>query len=128
MQTTFPLYPNTTIGKANTPFVNKTENLSIVFAAALLLGLILPTVASAQASSWHAEYFNSRDLNGSPVIVRDESEINYDWRWQSPIHGTVNNDYFSVRWSRTLDLARNLPLHHACGIFRQSPHQTLPPG
>ncbi|MGD8855582.1 MAG: PA14 domain-containing protein [Chloroflexota bacterium] len=52
---------------------------------------------------WRAEYFNNTGLSGSPVFVRDEGQPNYNWGYGSPVPGVVGNDYFSVRWSRTLE-------------------------
>ena len=46
---------------------------------------------------YHAVYFNNKDLSGSPVLVRDESIIDYEWSLGSP-DPTVNNDNFSARW------------------------------
>lgn len=45
-----------------------------------------------------AEYFNNRDLSGSPIFRRCESAINYNWGSGGPGHG-VPNDNFSVRWT-----------------------------
>ncbi len=53
--------------------------------------------------SWRAEYFNNTSLSGSPVLVRAESAIDFDWGWGSPAP-EVPADYFSARWTRTLDL------------------------
>jgi N-acetylmuramoyl-L-alanine amidase len=49
------------------------------------------------AGQYCAEYYNSRDLSGAPVLVRNEGNINYDWGNGSPGSG-VNNDNFSARW------------------------------
>jgi hypothetical protein len=62
--------------------------------------------------NWRGEYFNNRDLSGTPVLVRDDAEINFDWGTGSPAAGLVNSDNFSVRWTRTLDLpAGNYRFH-----------------
>jgi hypothetical protein len=53
--------------------------------------------------SWRAEYFNNKSLSGSPAVVRDEAQINFNWGGGSPASG-VTSDGFSVRWSRNLDL------------------------
>ena len=50
---------------------------------------------------WKAEYFDQPDLNSSPVVVRNEAEINYNWGTTSPIPGTVPDNNFAVRWTRT---------------------------
>lgn len=54
---------------------------------------------------WRAEYFNNTGLSGSPVVTRDEGQPNYNWGYGSPVPGVVGNDYFSIRWSRTLEFS-----------------------
>ena len=53
--------------------------------------------------NWKGEYFNNISLSGSPVLVRDDQTIDFDWKSGSPGSG-VSQDNFSVRWSRTLNL------------------------
>jgi hypothetical protein len=60
--------------------------------------------APPTTGNWHAEYFNNITLGGSPVLVRNESAVNYDWGTGSPAPGTVSEDRFSARWTQTLDL------------------------
>lgn len=55
-------------------------------------------------SQWRGEYFNNRDLAGSPVAVRDDSAIDFVWGSSSPIPNVVNSDHFSVRWTQTVNL------------------------
>lgn len=52
-----------------------------------------------EITNWRGEYFNNRDLNGNPALVRNDSEINFDWGTGSP-DGSINPDNFSVRWTR----------------------------
>ena len=54
--------------------------------------------------AWRGEYFNNRDLNGGPVFVRNEAQINFDWGRGSPGNG-ISSDNFSARWSRDLNLS-----------------------
>lgn len=54
---------------------------------------------------WAAEYFNNPDLTGAPVLVRGEGgAISYNWGTGSPAPGIVNNDFFSARWNRAVNL------------------------
>lgn len=53
---------------------------------------------------WRAEYWNNTDLSGAPAVVRNEPFIDFNWGGGSPAAGVINNDYFSARWSRTLNL------------------------
>ena len=54
--------------------------------------------------NWRGEYFNNMDLSGSPALVRDDAQINFDWGAGSPASGVINNDHFSARWTQTLNL------------------------
>jgi endoglucanase len=46
----------------------------------------------------NANYFNNKDLTGTPVVNRTDATVNYNWGTASPVPGTVNVDNFSVRW------------------------------
>jgi len=71
--------------------------LGIVLVALLLAaGTVLPV--SADPTSWRAEFYNNVNLAGAPVLVRDDSMINFDWGAGSPGSG-VDSDRFSVRWT-----------------------------
>lgn len=59
--------------------------------------------AAPAITNWKGEYFNNKSLSGTPVAVRDDSTINFDWGTGSPAAG-VDRDGFSVRWSRRLTL------------------------
>jgi PKD repeat protein/uncharacterized protein YraI len=48
---------------------------------------------------WKAEYYDNRKLNGDPVLVRNETEIDHNWGSGSPGSG-VPADNFSARWTR----------------------------
>jgi PKD repeat protein/uncharacterized protein YgiM (DUF1202 family) len=51
---------------------------------------------------WKAEYYNNRKLEGNPILVRNESEIDHNWGEGSPASG-VPADNFSARWTRKVD-------------------------
>ncbi len=56
------------------------------------------STSSCPLGQYRAEYFNNRDLTGTPVLVRCEAApFAYSWG-SSPAPG-VNADNFSVRWS-----------------------------
>lgn len=67
-------------------------------------GAVPPAPQPPPISEWRGEYFNNRDLAGSPVVVRDDSAINFIWGSSSPVPNVVNNDHFSVRWTQTMNL------------------------
>ncbi len=48
---------------------------------------------------WRAEYYSNPNLQGAPVLVRNEGSINYNWGGGSPAPG-VPADNFSARWTR----------------------------
>ncbi|MEN8117223.1 MAG: glycosyl hydrolase family 28 protein [Bacteroidota bacterium] len=52
------------------------------------------------------EYYNNKNLEGKPVHVRIDKQINFNWEYGSPANG-VNNDRFSARWSGQLKAPGN---------------------
>ena len=52
---------------------------------------------------WRGEYFNNSSLEGTPQTTRNDARIDFDWGEGSPLAG-INQDGFSVRWSRSLQL------------------------
>ena len=62
---------------------------------------ITPVAAAQPNASWRAEFFNNTELTGSPVAVRNDAQINFNWGSGSPAPG-VNADGFSTRWTRQL--------------------------
>jgi hypothetical protein len=59
-----------------------------------------PMPTSVTPGPWQAEYFNNRDLSGSPTVVRSDAAVDFNWGWDAPAYA-VNRDNFSVRWSGT---------------------------
>ena len=57
----------------------------------------------ATINNWRGEYYNNRDLSGSPVLVRDDANVDFNWGSGSPAAGIVNSDNFSVRWTRNVN-------------------------
>lgn len=58
---------------------------------------IYPDVSS-NTNGFKTEYFNNKDLHGTPVLVRIEKDINNDWG-DNPPAKNISMDKFSVRWS-----------------------------
>jgi hypothetical protein len=52
---------------------------------------------------WRAEYFDNRNVEGVPVLVRNESRIAHNWGSGSP-NPAVPADNFSARWLRQVEL------------------------
>ena len=47
---------------------------------------------------FQAEYYNNPTLSGSPVLVRQDPTIDFNWGWQAPAP-EVARDNFSVSWT-----------------------------
>lgn len=50
------------------------------------------------------EYFNNPNLSGSPVMVRNDAAVNFNWGHGSP-SPQIPVDRFSVRWTANLNFA-----------------------
>ena len=48
---------------------------------------------------WQGEYFPNQDLQGVPVLVRNDAELNFNWDGQAPAPA-LPSDRFSARWTR----------------------------
>jgi beta-glucosidase len=72
--------------------------------SSLVEGLAMPIEhtalhpASGTGDGLTAEYFNSKDLSGQPVLTRTDRVINFNWDKVIPLQGLQRNNY-SVRWS-----------------------------
>ncbi|HQR31313.1 MAG TPA: PA14 domain-containing protein [Blastocatellia bacterium] len=65
----------------------------------------LPCVAEIAEDHWRGEYFNSDNLSGNAVMVRDDGDRQIDFNWLdgSPAESCgVRRDGFSVRWTRSV--------------------------
>ncbi|MCB8953395.1 MAG: hypothetical protein H6650_15415 [Ardenticatenales bacterium] len=58
---------------------------------------------SSDFPQWRGEYFNNRDVSGSPVLVRNDAQISFNWGTGAPVPD-LPADGFSVRWTRPLAL------------------------
>jgi len=56
----------------------------------------------ASYPDWRGEYWANRGLEGSPVLVRNDVSVNFNWAWSSPAT-EVPADNFSARWTRALE-------------------------
>jgi hypothetical protein len=56
---------------------------------------------------WTASYFDNANLSGDPALTRVETTLDHNWGWGSPGEG-VPNDYFSARWTQTLEFEGGL--------------------
>jgi hypothetical protein len=58
-----------------------------------------PTPAPPAITDWRGEYYDNRYLTGSPRLVRNDKDIDFQWGAGSPAAG-LSADDFSVRWTR----------------------------
>lgn len=67
----------------------------------IVKGQIIPSeylfVPDGSGNGLKGEYFNNRNLQGEPALVRIDSKLGFDWPW-SPGTG-VEDDNFSIRWT-----------------------------
>ncbi len=53
-------------------------------------------------AQWKGEYWNNRNLDGNPILCRNDENVNFDWGNGNPGNG-VPADNFSARWTRTIN-------------------------
>ena len=61
----------------------------------------VPTSAPIVIDAWRGEYFTGRELQGAPVLVRNDTDLNFAWGNGAP-SAVLPADGFSARWTRTL--------------------------
>lgn len=64
-----------------------------------------PSPAPEAISNWRGEYFNNMVLRPPAPIVRDDQEINFDWGFNSPVPGTIQENYISIRWTKNIQVS-----------------------
>jgi len=60
-----------------------------------------PPPPTPPAAGWTGNYFNNRDLSGSPTLTRTDADLRFDWGNGSPASG-LSADNFSARWTRDI--------------------------
>lgn len=61
-------------------------------------------VSNPSFPHWQGQYWPNKDLYGTPVLIRNDRRLDFNWGNSAPAVG-LPNDYFSVRWSRRLEFA-----------------------
>jgi hypothetical protein len=74
--------------------------VGIALVAAMLSAGTRP--AAAQDATWRAEYWNNPSLGGTPILTRQENQINYNW-WDGSPAPAIHPDNFSARWTRRVN-------------------------
>ncbi len=87
---------------------NKLPDVKIIFTKGLVIdngtnirpieSNYLYTDSTGRQHGLNAEFFNSMDLVGVPVLKRIDKEINFNWDTTGPGSG-VAKDHYSVRWN-----------------------------
>ncbi|OJV40714.1 MAG: beta-glucosidase [Bacteroidales bacterium 36-12] len=75
----------------NVKFVDKYDHMQDV----------LFTSSSSNENGLKGEYFNNKNLSGTPVATRTDKRIGFEWTMGSGVPGVNKND-FSVRWTGEL--------------------------
>jgi hypothetical protein len=57
---------------------------------------------TAPISGWRGEYYANRTLAGTPLFVRSDAAVQFDWGYGAPGPGLPANN-FSVRWTTSVD-------------------------
>lgn len=52
-------------------------------------------------TDWRGDYYANRSLSGTPTLIRNDREINFNWGQGAPAPNLPTDD-FSVRWTRSL--------------------------
>ncbi|MFN8445176.1 MAG: PA14 domain-containing protein [Caldilineaceae bacterium] len=63
-----------------------------------------PSPVPPPTDGWTAEYFNNITLDGPPMITQIDANIDFNWGTNSPNFRFLPADYFSVRWTRNMNL------------------------
>ncbi len=72
------------------------EGVSLIVKGQIIPSQFLFTPDNKQ-NGLKGEYFNNRNLEGEPALIRIDSQLEFDWPW-SPGDG-VSDDDFSIRWT-----------------------------
>jgi hypothetical protein len=60
--------------------------------------------AAGNITAWQGNYFANDQWSGQPTLIRNDDHLDFDWQTGSPDR-LIPVDHFSVRWTRSLDLA-----------------------
>jgi len=64
-----------------------------------------------EITEWRGDYYDNVELEGDPVLVRNDEKIDFNWKSGSPDED-VPVDSFAVRWTRTLDFKEEIYRFH----------------
>lgn len=92
----------TTVFEGVKQIMGKTANVVYEEGVPLIvIGQAIPSkylfTSDGSQNGLKGEYFNNRNLEGTPALTRLDSQLEFDWPW-APGDG-VNVDDFSIRWT-----------------------------
>jgi beta-glucosidase len=96
-----PVYPITGI-EARFPNarVNYAQGATLVEGLAMPIEHTALHPASGSGDGLTGAYFKSKDFTGTPVLMRNDRNINFNWDKTIPLEG-MQRDNYSVRWEGT---------------------------
>ena len=68
-----------------------------------------PATPTRVFAAWRGEYYDNTNLERTPLLVRDDTAINFNWEYAAPA-ADLPTDNFSARWTRKL--------HFPAGIYQ----------
>lgn len=69
-------------------------------------------VTTSSFPDWRARYWANRQLEGDPVIIRNDRQIDFNWQ-QGPVFAGMPADDFSARWTRDVTFSAGVYRFHA---------------
>ncbi len=69
--------------------------------------IVVGATPTQDRNAWRGEYFSTRDLSGTPVLVRNDATLDFTWGRNAP-GNQVPVDNFSVRWTRRVHFNEGL--------------------
>jgi hypothetical protein len=67
----------------------------------LAMAKVTWNLVSTPSEGWNGAYFDNRSLSGTPLLTRQDAQIDFDWGYGSPSWEIPDNE-FSVRWTRVV--------------------------
>jgi hypothetical protein len=95
------LYPSLTAVPTRVPPNPTTPPAAVSLTPTPTRVTLTPTPTRTAYPDWRGEYFANAMLLGTPVIVRNDPDVNFNWGRSAPVAG-LPMDNFSVRWTRQL--------------------------
>ena len=111
-----PLPTSTPTEVVHTPLPTSTPTQVVPTATPTWTPVVQPTATPTPTpipviTHWRGEYYGNRDLSGTPVLVRNDVTVDFNWGSNAPA-GVVPADGFSARWTRNVEFEAALYRFH----------------